>query len=469
MTVTAAGQGAARAWRATFADFARLSWPIVLSRVGIQVMGLTDAVVVGHASTRQLAFHALGWAPTIVVLVAAVGLLNGVQVMAARRMGEGRPELAGGVLRDGCVYAGAIGLATTAALIAFGPGFLLALGLDPGLARGAGRALQVFALSLTPYLLATACASWLEGLGRPIPGLVAMWAANAVNLALNLWLVPGGFGVPALGAVGAGWATLGARSFLLLGLIVAILRQGDAEALGVFRPQRPGRAAAREQRRIGYGAGASYFAEAGAFSGMNVVAGWLGPLPVAAWALAINFSAIVFMLPLGFAGATAVLVGRAVGAGDPGGVRRAAAVGYGVSAVCALLIALAVWPAGRAIAAVYTSDPALVAAAGATLTLGALFFVPDALQAVAAQALRARGDVLKPTLIHVASYAGLMLPLGWALAHPARLGLAGCMWAVIVASVVAAGALLSRFYALAPRSDAQDPALLSLDLGDPLR
>ena len=109
---------------------------------------------------------------------------------------------------------------------------------------------------------------------------------------------------------------------------------------------------------------------------------------------------------------------------------------------------LGVWPAGRAIAALYATDPALVAAAGATLTLGALFFVPDALQAVAAQALRARGDVLKPTLIHVASYAGLMLPLGWALAHPAHLGLAGCMWSVIVASFVAAGALLARFYGL---------------------
>ena len=453
MTVIAAGPAAARAWRSAVGDFWRLSWPIVLSRIGIQVMGLTDAVVVGHASTRQLAFHALGWAPTIVVLTGAIGLLTGVQVMAARRMGEQRPELTGAVLRDGCVYAGAVGVVATLVLGAFGPAFLAALGLEADLARGAGRALQVFALSLTPYLLAVACTFWLEGLGRPIPGLIAMWAANLVNLGLNLWLVPGGFGVAPLGAVGAGWATLGARSFLLAWLVLAILRQRDARALGVFRPGGSEPAAAREQRRIGYGAGASYFAESGAFAGMNVVAGWLGPLSVAAWALVLNCSAIIFMLPLGFAGATAVLVGRAVGAGDPAGVRRAAAIGYLASAGCALVIALIVWPAGRAIAAAYASDPALVAAAGATLTLGALFFVPDALQVVAAQALRARGDVLKPTLIHVACYAGLMLPLGCALAHPAHLGLAGCMWAVIVASFVAAGALLARFYALAPKDE----------------
>ena len=438
--------------------FLTLAGPIVASRIGVQLMGVVDAVVVGRFSSRELAFHALGWAPTIVVLVGAIGLLSGVQVTAARRLGEGRPELAGAVLREGLIYAAAVGVAGTAGLALAGPSLLHTLGLQPDLARGAGRALQVFALSLTPHLLATACTLWLEGLGRPVPGMAGWWAANAVNLALNLLLVPGTFGLPAMGAVGAGWATLGARLFLLAWMAAAVLRQGDARALGLHGWTRPDAAQAREQRRIGYGAGASYVAEAGAFSGMNVVAGWLGPLPVAAWAVVLNVSALVFMLPLGFAGATATLVGRAAGAGDRAGVMRAAALGYGVSAGCAMLIALATWPAGRAIAAVYASDPALVAAAGASLSLGAAFFVPDALQAVAAQALRARGDVVLPTAIHVACYAGLMLPLGWALAHPAGLGLAGCMWAVIVASFVAAGSLLARFYLLAARERRDEAA-----------
>ena len=438
-------------WRTDLGRFLRLSGPMILSRLGIQAMGLTDAVVVGRASSRQLAFHALGWAPTIVVLTASIGLLAGVQVMAARRMGEGRPQLAGAVLRDGLWYAGVVGVGATAALVALGPAFLGALGLEPDLAAGAGAALRVFALSLTPNLLATACAFWLEGLGRPAPALVAWWVANLANLALNLLLVPGAWSLPALGAVGAGWATLGARLLLLAWLAVAILRQPDARALGVFSPARSEPAFAREQRRIGYGAGLSYFAEAGAFSGMNVVAGWLGPLPVAAWAIVLNVSALIFMLPLGFAGATAVLVGRALGSGDRAGVLRAAALGYAVSAACALLIALAVWPTGTAIARLYASNPALAAAAGGALTLGALFFVPDALQAVAAQALRARGDVAIPTLMHVGCYAGVMLPLGWALAHPAGLGLKGCMWAVIAASLLAATLLLSRFTALTLR------------------
>ena len=88
----------------------------------------------------------------------------------------------------------------------------------------------------------------------------------------------------------------------------------DARALGVFTKPAPSRAAAIEQRRIGYGAAASNFFEMAAFSSMNIIAGWIGPLVVAAWAVTLNVLALVFMVPLGLSTATAVMVARAYGA-----------------------------------------------------------------------------------------------------------------------------------------------------------
>ena len=79
------------------------------------------------------------------------------------------------------------------------------------------------------------------------------------------------------------------------------------------------------------------------------------------------------------------------------------------------------WPGAELIAGSYATDPALVALAASGLVLATLFFVADGLQVVAANALRARGDVWVPTAMHVVSYAVIMLPLGWALAHPAEL------------------------------------------------
>jgi MATE family multidrug resistance protein len=186
-----------------------LSGPVVISRLGIMAMGLCDALVVGNYSARQLGYHALAWAPTSVVLTMAVGLLAGIQVMTARRIGEGRRDLTGAVLRRGLVYGFWIGMASTAVLLIGGPAFMHALGLPKDLADGASLPLLVFSLSLPGYTLSVAASFWLEGLGRPGPAAWAMWAANVVNLAIDLLLVPGTFGLPAMGAVGGAWALPG--------------------------------------------------------------------------------------------------------------------------------------------------------------------------------------------------------------------------------------------------------------------
>src|SRR5687768_9190084 len=177
--------------RTDLATLLKLSGPVVLSRLGIMTMGLTDAVVVGRYSATELGYHALGWAPTSVVLTLVVGLLVGVQVMTARAIGEGRRHQTGAVLRRGLTYSLWIGLASTVFLLLVGPPFLHVIGLEKDLADGASRALMVFSLSLTGYAFSVCASFWLEGLGKPGPAAWAMWAANVVNLGLVLLLVPG--------------------------------------------------------------------------------------------------------------------------------------------------------------------------------------------------------------------------------------------------------------------------------------
>ncbi|HEX7887237.1 MAG TPA: MATE family efflux transporter [Phenylobacterium sp.] len=437
--------------RADLTQLLTLSGPVVLSRLGIMAMGLCDAIVVGNFSARQLGYHALAWAPTSVILTMAVGLLAGVQVMAARRIGQGRRDLTGAVLRRGLVYSFWIGILSTAILLAAGPAFLRSIGLEPDLAEGATRALIVFSLSLPGYTISVAASFWLEGLSRPGPAAWAMWAANVVNLALNLLLVPGTFGLPALGAVGAAWATCGARTFLALATLAYIARMPEARALGVFTRPEQDRAAAIEQRRIGYGAGVSNFFEVAAFASMNIIAGWIGGLAIAAWAIVLNVAAIVFMAPLGLATGAAVLVGKAYGARDVAGVNRAGAISFAVTLLFGVAVSLAIWPTAHWIARGYTRDAATIAMAAPALVLSCLFFIPDALQVVTAQSLRARGDIWLPTTTHLASYVGVMMPLAWYLAIPMKMGLMGITWAVIAASFLACGFLLTRFLILSRR------------------
>ncbi|HEY2753297.1 MATE family efflux transporter, partial [Phenylobacterium sp.] len=437
--------------RTELAELLKLSWPVVISRLGIMSMGLTDAIVVGRYSATQLGYHALGWAPTSVVVTMAIGLLSGVQVMTARAIGQGRRNETGAVLRRGLVYSLWIALVSTAVLAAAGPLFLHTIGLEKSLADGASRVLLVFCLSMPGYMISTSASFWMEGLSRPGPGAWAMWIANGVNLALDLLLVPGTFGLPALGAMGGAWATTGARTFLAIYMLGYIALMPEARLLGVFKKAPRDRAAEAEQRRIGFGAGASNFFEVAAFSSMNIIAGWIGGLAVAAWAIVLNVAAIVFMVPLGLSTGAAVRVGRAYGARDPAGMIRAGLIAFAVTGLFGVMVSLAIWPSAALIAGAYTENPLTLAMAVPALALSCLMYFPDSLQVVIAQSLRARGDVWLPTGTHMTSYIVVMMPLAWWLAIPMGMHLIGIVWAVVIASVISAVLLMGRFWILSRR------------------
>lgn len=429
--------------RETLGRLLRLAWPVVAARIGIMTMGLTDAIVVGHWSSRELAHHSLAWAPSSVVLTTAVGLMMGVQIMTARLLGEGRHAEIGAVLRRGLVYALQIGVVAMALLGLVGPLVMPRLNFGDGLGQGAALPLMVFALSMPAYLVSVAAQFFLEGLGRPRPGMWAMLIANLVNLGLNLVLVPDILGIGVHGAAASAWATFGARAALAVFLMVWILRLPEAKSWNLGR--RPARdpVVAREQVRVGLGAGASNFIEVGAFAAMTLIAGLIGAQATAAWAIVINTSAIVFMLPMGLSSATAVLVGNAYGAGDRAEVMRAGWTGVAVVCVLATVIGLVIWPTARLVVGAYSTDAAVIALAAPALALATLFFVADAVQVVAAQANRAAGDVLTPTVMHFISYGLVMTPLGWFLAR--SMGVNGLVWAVIVASLISGGLLALRF------------------------
>ncbi|WP_312063986.1 MATE family efflux transporter [Brevundimonas sp.] len=435
--------------RETLSELLKLAWPVVMARLGIMTMGLTDAIVVGHYASRELAYHSLAWAPSSVVLTTAVGLMMGVQVMTARLLGEGRKDEVGAVLRRGMVYAMQIGFVSMIALMALGPFGLRHMGLEDGLGEGASPVLMIFALSMPFYLVSVAAQFFLEGLHRPKAGMVAMWVANLINLALNIVLVPDMLGLGADGAVASAWATFGARMALAVFLVIFILRLPEAREWGLFNKPKRDKAVEREQVKVGVGAGSSNFIEVGAFAAMTVFAGQLGAAETASWAVVINVSAIVFMVPMGLSSATAVLVGRSYGAGDKAGVMRGGLAGIGVVTVLAFIIAVGLWLTAPLVVSAYTTDPAILAIAAPALVLATLFFVADAQQVVAAQANRAAGDVVWPTLMHLLSYGVIMIPLGWWLAH--QIGVDGLVWSVIVASLISGALLTGRFVRIARR------------------
>jgi multidrug resistance protein, MATE family len=417
----------------------RLAGPVAVSRLGIMGMGVADTVIVGQLAPKELSHLALGWAPTGVFLVGAIGLLTGVQVLTARVIGENKPEQAGSVLRRGLVLGLMAGVFSALALAFTAEPMLLAFGIAPALAKGAAAVAIVLGLSIPLHILFVTTSFFLEGISRPTAGAVVMWLANIVNIVLNLAFVP------EHGAVGSAWATMGARSFLVIALLGWVLWHYRGSIYGVLKPATSDAPGYRALLAVGAAAAVSQVAEAGSFGAMTVIAGRISEEAVAAFQISLNLLAVVFMIALGFAAATQVLVSEFIGARDERRAAHAGWLGLGANTASMIGAGVVLVLAAPLIARAYTADAVLVVTLVALMPLSALILAPDGGQVVAAAALRGRGDNWFPTASHILAYVLILPPLAFWLGEHLERGVGGILEAVLIASCVSVGVLVARF------------------------
>jgi MATE family multidrug resistance protein len=161
--------------------------------------------------------------------------------------------------------------------------------------------------------------------------------------------------------------------------------------------------------------------------------------------------AFVFMVALGLATATAVLVSEAVGRKAPHDAARAGWTGIGLNAIAMIIAAIAILVFAQQIGRAYTADLQLSALLASLMWVAALALHPDGAQVVAASALRARGDNWFPTFSHILAYAVVMPLLGYWLAERQGMGVTGLLFAIFWSSVLSAGVLLVRWAIIAKR------------------
>lgn len=413
---------------------------MALARLGIMGMSVVDVMAVGQFAPSELPYQALGWAPIGVLTLGGIGLLTGVQVLAARAIGAGRPEEAGGAWRRGLVVSLMAGAGAVALVWLLGPHAFTAFGVSRELAVPASQVAGILVLSVPLHFVYVASAFFLESIQRPLASTIVIWSTNAVNLGLNLALVP------EHGAVGSAWCTVGARVCLAGALVLWIWWLPTGRQFGVRqRARSPSYSALLG---VGLAALVSHAAEAGAFSGMTIIAGRLGAEAVSTYQILLNLLAIVFMVSLGVSSATAVLTSEAMGQGSPREARLVSFAGIALNSALMLTAAAGVFTFAELIGRAYTKSPSLAQMVSSLLGFAALIMLPDGGQAVAAAALRARGDNWFPTASHLLAYTAVMPALALWLAEGQGRGVIGLMLAILTASLLSCGVLCWRLWRL---------------------
>jgi multidrug resistance protein, MATE family len=258
---------------------------------------------------------------------------------------------------------------------------------------------------------------------------------------LNLPLVFGWFGLPALGMVGSAIATLCARIFILIGIIAYALfltrLKWQALTTSGVSWEKVGRLF-----RVGVPIGCQYVAEAGAFNFSAIMMGWMGTIPLAAHQIVVTCAATTFMFPLGISIAAGVRVGHAVGSQAYSALRRIALGAILVSILIAAGFAVIYLTLGHQVALLFTSQTEVVELAGRLMIIAGIFQMADGIQVTSAGCLRGLADIRLPMLIGIFCYWAVAIPTGFIFAFHVRTGPTG-IWIGLAAGLFVAAILLT--------------------------
>ena len=422
----------------------RLGIPVVVSRLGVLLMSMVGTVMVGRYGTEALAFQSLAIAVDTLLIMIVQGLLQGVIVMTANAYGEGDYHACGAVLRRTIPYTAVIACGCMAVCL---PSETLMglLGQPPEIAHGAARVLSLSAISLPFYVFFCVMSFFMEGTKRPVPGMILVIIANIVQAVACYAFIYGHFGFPQLGATGFAISLTIVRIVLAIGMFICVFCIDENDEFGVWVTPKQNREQAVRLRHIGYGAAATAASEEGAYSVVNIMAGWLGTLSLGAYTVMLNAINNAFTLAQGVGTASSVLIGIARGKESVTEMRVICWTALALNTLLLTVVSVFLLLIPDLIASIYTTDDVLIKEAVPLLMMCSLMSLFDGGQQVLISLLRGIVDITVPAVMQVVSFGGVMLLLIWLFSFELNMGVRGMAYAMTIACFCAFFLLLSRF------------------------
>ena len=396
-----------------------LAWPIMLTSLNWTLMHLIDVAVVGRYGTDELAALAASRTLTFISIVIGFSGLSGVLVYASRADGGGRLRETGDIFRSGLALGSMLGIVLMTLLILWAYPMLAVVGVAEELRGPGADVVAAMALAYPAQFILAASSYFLEGISRP----QRVMAVNLVMLPLNgilAWAWVGGhFGLPALGAVGAAYATAaiswaGAAAMLAL---IWILPRAEERGVRDWSASALRRAAAGVAPLAWFGLVPALAAslELAGFSWLMVLSTQLGNASAGAFQAMLSIHNIAFAFSMGFGSAAGVRVGNAVGAGQRQEAWPRAMIAGGLcvlilGSLSVLLVGFAepfVWP--------FSDDPEVLVLAASMLSVMAAFLLFDGLQYVFSAALRSLGEQVWAGVNGIIGFFVVTGGLGWLL------------------------------------------------------
>lgn len=419
-----------------------LAVPVVAGLAGATVLSVIDSLMLGPLGELPLAAASLTQSVLVIFYAGLYGLVGIVGILAGQAHGADNPLVTSNVVRHGLnigLFGGLAGAFVMAEMLLLLP----FTGQPPEVIAILPGYWIVMAAMLVPYTLMMVLKLVFDSIGRPWTGALFTLAPAVFVVPLNWALIYGHLGFKPMGLLGAGFANLiavGAGFLIMLAFLL-------------FAPSmRPYRnwvatsdAGHDELTSEGYPMASQYLLEASSVAVAGVLIGWLGATALAANQIVFSVGALIYMAPLGLAGAVGIRIAQAFGEGSTHRIRAIGLAGLGVVTLWMLIFTVLMLAFGEALARAFVADENVIAAAASMFVAVGIMQIFDGLQSVGLGALRGLLDNRWPTQVSLVAYWLIALPMSVLIGFYMGYGGAG-VWAGFGAGLaVAAVLLVGRF------------------------
>ncbi|MFL7047110.1 MATE family efflux transporter, partial [Vibrio cyclitrophicus] len=305
----------------------KLATPVLIASVAQTGMGFVDTVMAGGVSAIDMAAVSIAasiWLPSILF---GVGLLMALVPVVAQLNGSGRQAKIPYEIQQGIVLALIISLPIIGVLFQT-QAILELMDIEVLMAKKTIGYMYAVMFAVPAFLLFQTLRSFTDGMSLTKPAMVIGFIGLLLNIPLNWMFVYGKLGAPALGGVGCGVATAIVYWIMFALLFAYVLTSKRLAKINIFGQfHKPELKAQIRLFKLGFPVAAALFFEVTLFAVVALLVAPLGSLIVAAHQVAINFSSLIFMIPMSIGAAVSIRVGHKLGENNTEGAKIATHVG----------------------------------------------------------------------------------------------------------------------------------------------
>ncbi len=422
-----------------------LGAPLIANNLANAGMSFADTVMAGQLGARELAGLAIGVSYYNLCFFFGLGALMALAPCVAHAYGAQDDTSVTRFLRQSLWLVIGLSVVSVTALCQADRA-LHAFGITPDIFPTAVGYCQAISWGMPALFAFLALRFTSEGLGITRPIMYIAFFGLGANVFGNWVFMYGHFGMPQLGAVGCAVASAISMWLMLLAMLVYMRGHRRFRAYRFFdRIDCPDASILRQLVGVGFPIGGSVLSEGGLFVVAALLMGSMGATVMGAHQIALNYAALMFMIPLAMNSATTIHVGHTLGRGATIHARSAGWTGIAMCGAVMSVSALFIVIFNEQIAAMYTGDSDVRELAGTLLLMAAIFQLSDGLQVGAAGALRGFKDTAIPLAITLFAYWCVGFPIAYIFGvHQARGPV--YVWLGLILGLTVAAALLNLRY-----------------------